>query len=176
MNISNILKTSTESLLLAILILLAFRFYIIFHSPYANFNGLAPLIFLPFLISPYIRKGAKILGWFLGGIVITVSLNITDNFMILFVSIFLSGFGYFYSSVLRNSPGTLSDIIWNIIITLITLWIISGIVSVLYDAKNLIMFNQAYNMFFNLGIIITLIINIPLMHFYGNKLNILNEL
>jgi len=173
MNLSNVLKTSAESLLLAMLVLLAFRFYITFHSPYANFNGLAPLIFSPFLISPYIKKGAKILGWFLGGIILAISLNITDNFMILFVSIFLSGFGYFYSSVLRNRPSTLLDIIWNIIITLITLWIMSGIISVLYDAKNLIMFNQAYNIFFNLGIIITLIINMPLMRFYGNKFSIL---
>jgi hypothetical protein len=171
MKFSNGLKISTESLLLAILILLAFRFYIMLYSSY--FNGLAPLIFLPFLISPYLRKSAKFLGWFLGGIVLTVSLSITDNFIILFASVFLGGLGYFYSSALRNKPNTLLDIIWNIIVTLITLWIISGVVSVLYDIKNLITFNQAYNMFFSLGIIITLIINIPIMHFYGNKLNIL---
>ncbi len=59
----------------------------------------------------------------------------------------------------------------NIISTLIALWIVSGTVATIYEVKNLMTFDQAYNIFFTTGIIITLIINIPIMYFYSDKIN-----
>ena len=173
---SDIIKIISESLLLAILTLISLRFYISFQLNLfgTKINGLPPLLFLPFLISPYVRKSAKFLGWFLGGIFLTFSLSTYNILLILFTSIFLGGFGYFYAYSSKNRPQNPLDIILNMIITIISLWIIAGIVAVIYDAKNIMTFNQAYSIFFNVGIIVTLIINTPLMYFYNNKLLILS--
>lgn len=169
----DIIKVIKSSILLAILVLISLRFYIeiqplkVFN---VNFNGIAPLIFLSFLASSYLRKNAAFLGWLLGGILLVLLLGIFDIVFILFVSIFLGLSGYVYSYVSKNKIKTFTDVIRNIIGVLVALWIISGITATIYEMKTMMTFDQAYNTFFTSGIIIVLVINIPLMYFYSDKI------
>ncbi len=167
-------KIVRDIALLTILILTSLRLYIEF-QPFnvfnINFNGLPPLIFLPFLLSPYMRKNIVFLSWLLGGLIFSLLLNISDIVLIFFTSIFLSISGYFYSCISKYKIKTFVDVIKNMISTLVALWIISGVVATIYEVKNLMTFDQAYNIFFTTGIIITFVINIPIMYFYGDKIN-----
>ncbi|MEM3833576.1 MAG: hypothetical protein QW128_08360 [Thermoprotei archaeon] len=174
--VSNLMKFSKmvqETALLVILVLISLRFYIEFQPLNISgikFSGVSPFIFLLFLISSYVRRKAVFLGWLLGGLFFSLLLNISDVILIFFTSVFLGIFGYFYSCVSKYKIKTFTDVIRNIIGTLITLWITSGTVATLYEVKNLMTFDQAYNIFFTTGIIIILIINISTVYFYGDKI------